>query len=692
MLPSYSQTSPKVNSYSSVSPVYHGNHLGAPQTSPSYHPRPPSPMNSLPNMETNVTEISSKSSLDLRSSPEPPLNKPIINEISLSKKCSNDSPRLDTPPGLALPPQHIEEEKVEKAAVEEKKNNQDSEKPTEPEILETKNSDPKVENGRDVDTAINPISNAIATTAIPEPTTTTTITSKPTDTKTTTTTKQTNATTTVSTATTTTTTSSTTSSSSGLSNISSMTNKIKLLESKMHSAKNKINQERSTVEDNSLKKWWKPQQLVKETFKPSPAVQPSISQQKCLLSPSLPECSIQQDPTSQKLSGDNQKENSSALVNTDNDNANDELNIFSNTISEKSLGKEKLSSKAERKHHKKSYQKESKRSRESSEPRDSFLDDSRELSRQRNKSKELSPPPVPEIDSFYSPVKKKSSLSSPVTKKDSTPSKKDSYVSLGSKKGSQESPVAEKKSPSSPVPSKASLRSPVSKKSSTNSTRKGLSYSPAVGKSPSPSKSAVKLTFANKSSSNLPVVKRSSSSKPVASKASLKEDLYSSKSKKMADQDKHSSSEKVKERRSSSRYDFDANTEEITAKEIKHGKFKSKALTSSNTSRSSSINNSAVSSQGRADSPGPNLNMMEIRNSGIPGPGAVTWKRKSVDDSPCGGSGATSAQMHKNKRRKVERAQQHQQPPKPQQKEESFRPDLFGEDDDIYQFDEKDPR
>jgi hypothetical protein len=45
----------------------------------------------------------------------------------------------------------------------------------------------------------------------------------------------------------------------------------------------------------------------------------------------------------------------------------------------------------------------------------------------------------------------------------------------------------------------------------------------------------------------------------------------------------------------------------------------------------------------------PNFERMQVKNSGIPGPGAVTWKRKSVDDSPL------SQAAHVKKKQKLDR-------------------------------------
>ena len=44
----------------------------------------------------------------------------------------------------------------------------------------------------------------------------------------------------------------------------------------------------------------------------------------------------------------------------------------------------------------------------------------------------------------------------------------------------------------------------------------------------------------------------------------------------------------------------------------------------------------------------PNLDRMEIKNSGIPGPSAVTWKRKSIDDAP--------SNFHQSKKRKMNKS------------------------------------
>ena len=57
----------------------------------------------------------------------------------------------------------------------------------------------------------------------------------------------------------------------------------------------------------------------------------------------------------------------------------------------------------------------------------------------------------------------------------------------------------------------------------------------------------------------------------------------------------------------------------------------------------------------------PNLERMEIKNSGIPGPSAVTWKRKSIDDAP-------ASSFHQIKKRKLNRG---------------------SNDNDIYMFDEE---
>ena len=635
MLPSYSQTSPKVNNYSSVSPVYHGNHLGAPQTSPSYHPRPPSPINTLPIIEPKTTESVSKSSLDLRASPEPLASaKPIINEISLSKKCSNDSPRLDTPPGIALPPQQIEEEKT----VQEDKslNFKADDKPLSPEIAEEPIKEDKKED------------------SVPQPETVQKTTATPTTVTTTLTMSTTSTTTTTTTATTTTTTSTTSSStplSNSISNISSMTNKIKLLESKMQSAKNKTSSDRSTIEDNSLKKWWKPQQIVKEAVKPSPS--------KPILSPGLPDNDVDSDFTSTKLTSDNQKENSISLINTDNEESSKKDEDFSIFKIEQDINRERSMLKTERKHFKKSLQKEAEKSQELSQASTSYSLESPD-------------------DLDLSPVSKKKCAYSPEKKSSKSPVSNDKE-SLVNKKSC---------SPPPPVNRKSSLHSPVKKRPQSSpapySSSKKSSNSPVVNKPSTVTSKAIKSISQLIASSKASAANKSRPKSPVVSKASLKESVFRSKSKDKLDYNSRTnSSERVKERRSSSRYDFDAKSEETTAKEIKHGKFKSKP-------GANSSNNNGSNSHGRANSPAPNLDRMEVRNSGIPGPGAVTWKRKSVDDSPgsLAGNGSAGSQLHKNKRRKVERPQQDYNQPQ----SDSSKMDSFGDFDDVYQFDEKDAR
>ena len=67
----------------------------------------------------------------------------------------------------------------------------------------------------------------------------------------------------------------------------------------------------------------------------------------------------------------------------------------------------------------------------------------------------------------------------------------------------------------------------------------------------------------------------------------------------------------------------------------------------------------------------PNFERMQIKNSGIPGPGAVTWKRKSIDDSSS--SLTSTAHQHVKKKQKLDRLAENMDD---------------DEDDDVYQFDD----
>lgn len=211
----YSQQSPKMSPYSQVSPAYHQTQLVAPQTSPSYPPKTmspvvpqtsqqkPDPAYSVPSFELNK-EAGSHLMKDQ------PSTKP--SEFGLLPKASSrsntDSPRLETPPGLALPTT--------------------SEDPPQLRHSLTLAGSTKIDST--VVTKSLQINRVTATTSTVSSSNLTNYTSNP------------------------------------ISGMASMTNKIKLLESKMQTAKSKSAVEKN-IEDNSLKNWWKPQIELKK-FKP----------------------------------------------------------------------------------------------------------------------------------------------------------------------------------------------------------------------------------------------------------------------------------------------------------------------------------------------------------------------------------------------------------------------------------------
>ena len=201
----YSQQSPKMSPYSQVSPAYHQQPMAAPQTSPSYLPESIGTSSSCslqqkPESVYPVPSFAQAPDQAAEQAAEPPKPKPadLLTTKATTLRSATDSPRLETPPGLHIPVNSGEGTTKQPA------------------------SSPVV--GSAADSLPSPASSAskATTTATTTAATTASLFSNP------------------------------------ISGMASMTNKIKLLESKMQSSKSKSSAEKN-LEDNSLKNWWKPQ-------------------------------------------------------------------------------------------------------------------------------------------------------------------------------------------------------------------------------------------------------------------------------------------------------------------------------------------------------------------------------------------------------------------------------------------------
>ena len=251
----YSQQSPKMSPYSQVSPAYHQTG-GALQASPSYLAETISPSCSLQQKQESVFPVPSFSQ-----NPEQiqePINEPpkakTLDQLSNKEttlRSTTDSPRLETPPGLNIP--------------------------ANTESFSKKNSPPATTASK-VDAHLQ--SNNVPSTKVTTVTTTSVASSSL--------------------------------FSNPISGMASMTNKIKLLESKMQTSKSKSSIEKN-LEDNSLKNWWKPQTDLLKKNKPPVLSKPVQEEDKTTGDMKTKDCNLETSTLFSKPGVDFNNENLSSL-------------------------------------------------------------------------------------------------------------------------------------------------------------------------------------------------------------------------------------------------------------------------------------------------------------------------------------------------------------------------------------------